>query len=132
LGSHDVNEPIIQITASYQEQPETTLEGDEDMMLQDFCKYVVDNDPDILVSTEQHYQSTRVLQHLFARIEEVGLDIQLGRGNTNNSNYADGRVYLDSNSVDTVGLIERARFAWFSCSNSSTLVCISAPCLSNS
>ncbi|HYA82826.1 MAG TPA: hypothetical protein VEH06_05170 [Candidatus Bathyarchaeia archaeon] len=101
------------------------------MMLQDFCKYVVDNDPDILASKEHHYQSP-VLQRLFARIEEVGLDIQLERGNTNNSNYADGRVYLDSNSVDTVGLIETARFAWFSCSNSSTLVCISAPCLSNS
>jgi len=39
------------------------------------------------LAREQHYQNTRVLQHLFARIEEVGLDIQLGRGNTDNSNH---------------------------------------------
>ena len=72
---------------------------------------MVDNDPDILVSREQHYQNIRVLQHLFARTEEVGLDIQLVRGNTNNNNHIDGRVELDSNSVDIVGLVEKARFA---------------------
>ena len=110
LDSHEVNDPIRQIIARYQKEPEIIFEGSEDTMLQKFCKYVVDNDPDILVSTEQHYQSTRVLQHIFARIEELGLDIQLGRGNTNNSNHIDGRVYLDS--IDSiVGLIEKARFA---------------------
>ncbi len=110
LDSHDVNDPIRQIIARYQKEPEIIFEGSEDTMLQKFCKYVVDNDPDILVSTEEHYQSTRVLQHIFARIEELGLDIQLGRGNTNNSNHIDGRVYLDS--IDSiVGLIEKARFA---------------------
>jgi hypothetical protein len=86
-------------------------EGDEETILQDFCKYVVHNDPDILVSKEQHYQSTRVLQHLFARIEMLGLNIQFGRGNTHNGNHIYGRTYLDSNSVDIVGLIEKARFA---------------------
>ena len=110
LDSHDVSYPIRQITARYQEQ-EIMFEGDEETILQNFCKYVVHNDPDILVSREQHYQSTRVLQYLFARIEMLGLDIQLGRGHTNNSNHIYGRIYLDSNSVDIVGLIEKARFA---------------------
>ncbi|MGA9150593.1 MAG: DNA polymerase domain-containing protein [Candidatus Nitrosopolaris sp.] len=106
---HDVSYPIRQIR--YQEEQEITFEGDEETILQDFYKYVVHNDPDILVSKEQHYQSTRVLQHLFARIEMLGLYIQLGRGNTNNGNHNYGRIYLDSNSVDIVGLIEKARFA---------------------
>jgi DNA polymerase elongation subunit (family B) len=109
LDSHDVNDPIRQISARYEEEPEITFEGSEETILQDFCKYVADNDPDILISTEQRYQNI-VLQHLFARIDEVGLNIQLGRGDTNNSNHIDGRIYLDS--VDSIiGLIEKARFA---------------------
>jgi DNA polymerase elongation subunit (family B) len=76
---------------------------------------VVASDPDILVSTEQHYRSTSVLQYLFARIEELGIDIELGRGKMKNwdkRNSVEGRVYLDSNSVGSiVGLIEKARFA---------------------
>jgi DNA polymerase elongation subunit (family B) len=111
LDLQDVSYPIRQITARYQEQQEITFEADEETILQGFCKYVVDNDPEILVSTEQHYRGTSILQYIFARAEEVGLDIQLGRCNTNNSNHIDGRVYLDSNSVDIVGLIEKARFA---------------------
>jgi DNA polymerase elongation subunit (family B) len=96
----------LQITARFQEEQEITFEGDEETIFQDFCKYVVHNDPDILVSKEQHYQSTRVLQHLFARIETLGLVIHLGRGNTNNSNHIYGRIYLDSDSVDIVGFDE--------------------------
>ncbi|MGA9150849.1 MAG: hypothetical protein WBZ36_09735 [Candidatus Nitrosopolaris sp.] len=96
MDSHNVSYPIRQITARYQEEQEITFECDEETILQDFCKYVVHNDPDILVSRqekqEQHYQSTRVLQHLFARIEMLGLDIQLGRGNTNNGNHIYGMI----------------------------------------
>ena len=77
-SSLDVNDPIRQIFARYQEELEIMFKGEEETILQEFCRYVVGNDPDILVSTEQHYQSTRVLQHLFARIEEVGLGIQFG------------------------------------------------------
>jgi DNA polymerase elongation subunit (family B) len=90
LDSHDVSYPIRQITARYQEAQEITFEGDEETILQDFCKYVVRNDPDIIISKEQHYQSARVLQHLFARIEMLGLDILLGRGKTNHSTHIDG------------------------------------------
>jgi DNA polymerase elongation subunit (family B) len=106
FDSHDVNDPIRQITARYQEDPEITFEDDEKTILQDFSKYVIASDPDILISAKQ-YQNTSVIEYLLARFEEVGLDIQLGRGNTN---HIDGRIYLDS--VDTiVGLIEKARFA---------------------
>ncbi len=111
LDSHDVSYPIRQIIARYQEEQDITFEGDEERILRDFCKYVVDNDPDILVSTEQHYRSTSILRYMFARAEDLGLDIQLGRGNINNNNHIDSRVYLDSNSVDIVALIEKARFA---------------------
>jgi DNA polymerase elongation subunit (family B) len=112
LDLHDVNDPIRRIDARYQEEAEIIFEGSEETILGEFCKYVVANDPDILVSIEQHYQSTSVLQYLFTRIEELGFDIELGRGKMKNCNHIDGRVYLDSNSVDSiVGLIEKARFA---------------------
>jgi DNA polymerase elongation subunit (family B) len=69
-------------------------------------------DPDILVSSVRHYRSTSVLHYLFVRIEDLELDIQLGRGDRNKTNHTAGGVYLDRNSVDSiVGLIEKARFA---------------------
>ena len=42
LDSHDVNDPILQITARYQEEPEITFEGTEKTILKDFCNYLVD------------------------------------------------------------------------------------------
>jgi DNA polymerase-2 len=112
LDSHDVNNPILQITARYQERPEVIFADDgENTILKDFCNYVVTNDPDILTSIEQNYRGTSVLKYLFARIEQLGLDVELGRMGKRTS--IDGRVYLDSNSFDTiVELIERARFGF--------------------
>ncbi|HXX96779.1 MAG TPA: DNA polymerase domain-containing protein [Candidatus Bathyarchaeia archaeon] len=108
--SHDVNDPIKQITARYQEEQEVTFADDEETILKDFCNYVLTNDPDILIATEQHCLGTSVLEYLIARMEELGIDIELGR--TDNRNAIEGRAYLDSDSFDSiVGLIENARFA---------------------
>jgi DNA polymerase elongation subunit (family B) len=109
LDSYDVNEPIRRINARYQEDPEGIFEGnDDETILKDFCNFVVANDPDILVSTEQH-RCTSILKYLFARLKELGIDLELGR--TNNSNGIEGRIYLVSNSFQSiVEIIERARF----------------------
>jgi DNA polymerase elongation subunit (family B) len=112
LDPHDVGDPIRQIIARYQEEPEITFEGSEDTILQEFCKYVVDNDPDILVSTKGHYRSSDILHYLFTRSIEVGVDIKLARGNTNKRNSVEGRIYLDSESFhNLVEVIEKCRFA---------------------
>ncbi|MGC2575318.1 MAG: DNA polymerase domain-containing protein [Candidatus Nitrosopolaris sp.] len=109
LDSHDVNDPIKQITVRYQEEQEVTFADDEETILKDFCNYVLTNDPDILVSTEQHCLGTSALEYLMTRMEELGIDIGLGR--TDKRNAIEGRVYLDSDSFDNiVGLIEKARF----------------------
>jgi DNA polymerase elongation subunit (family B) len=105
LDSHDVNDPIKQITARYQEEREVTFTDDEETILEDFCNYVLTKDPDILISTEQ--LGTSVLEYLITRMEELGIDIKLGR--TDKRNAIEGRVYLDS-SDSIVGLIEKARF----------------------
>jgi DNA polymerase elongation subunit (family B) len=111
FDSRDVNDPIRQIIARYQEEPEIMFEGSEDTMLQEFCKYVVANDPDILISAKQ-YRSTSVIEYVFARIKDLGIDIELGRCGKSRENSIEGRIYLDSNSVDSiVGFVEKARFA---------------------
>jgi len=109
LDSHDVNDPIKQITVRYQEEQEVTFADDEETILEDFCNYVLTNDPDILISTEQHCLGTSVLEYLIARMEELGIDIKLGR--TDKRNAIEGRAYLDSDSFDNiVELIEKTRF----------------------
>jgi DNA polymerase elongation subunit (family B) len=109
FDSHDVNDPIKQITTRYQEELEVTFADDEETILKDFCNCVLTNDPDILISTEQHCLGTSVLEYLIARMEELGIDIKLGR--TDKRNAVEGRVYLDSDSFDNiVGLVEKTRF----------------------
>jgi DNA polymerase elongation subunit (family B) len=109
LDSHDVNDPIKKITARYQEEQEVIFADDEETIIEDFCDYVLTNDPDILISVE-HCIGTCVLEYLIARIEELGIDIKLGR--TDKRNAIEGRVHLESDSFDNlVELIEKARFA---------------------
>ena len=111
LDSHDVNDPIKQITARYQEEQEVIFADDEQTILEDFCNYVLTNDPDILISTEQHSLGTSDLEYLIARMEELGIDIKLGR--TDKRNAIEGRAYLDNDSFDNiVGLNEKT---WFGC-----------------
>jgi DNA polymerase elongation subunit (family B) len=99
LDSGDFNNPVRRICARFQEQPEIIFERSEEQTLTDFCKYALAKDPDILVSPKQHYSSNGILQYLFARIEELGIDIGIG-------------IYLDSDSFQNlVEEIEKCRFA---------------------
>ena len=117
LGPHDVNDPITEIRIRYQEEPEISLEGNEDIILKDFCEYVLAKDPDILVSTNQHTRGIVILEYLLTRMRELNLDLLLGRDDqTNKRNGVEGRVYLMNKSfhsdLELLNLIEKARFGF--------------------
>ena len=112
FGAYDLNDPITEIIARYQQEPDISFGGSEDSILKDFSEYILAKDPDILISLNQH---SRIVEYLFARMSALGLG--LGRDkNTNKTNKIGGRVYLNNKSfhddLDIVGLIERARFAF--------------------
>ena len=46
-SGHDVNDPVTEIIVRYQEEPEISLEGTEDAILQSFREYIQAKDPDI-------------------------------------------------------------------------------------
>jgi DNA polymerase elongation subunit (family B) len=50
------NNPVTLIRARYQEEPDVSFEGDEESMFLDFRDYVLNKDPDILVSTHWGYK----------------------------------------------------------------------------
>jgi DNA polymerase elongation subunit (family B) len=111
-----LNDPIAEIRAKYQEEPEISVEGGEDSILESFCEYVLVKDPDILVSSSQHSRTT-TLDYVFVRMTGLGLDLHLGRDkNTDKTDRIEGRVYLSNKSfrsdLDLVGLIEKAQFAF--------------------
>jgi DNA polymerase elongation subunit (family B) len=113
LDPYDINDPIRQISVKYQEETEVTFEGSEETILRGLCKYIVANDPDIVISTtKQHYKSPSVLRYLFARIEDLGIDIELGRCGKSMGKSIEGRIYLEIESADSlIELIEKVRFA---------------------
>jgi DNA polymerase elongation subunit (family B) len=118
---HDVNDAVTEIKVRYQEEPEISLEGSEDAILESFCEYIQTKDPDILFSLNQHSRTT-TLDYLFMRITRLGLDLDFGRDKkTHIPNKIEGRVYLNNKSfqsdLDLVGLIERAQFSFLSLSS---------------
>ena len=80
-----------------------TFAHDEETILKDFCNYVLTNDPDILISTGQHCLGTSVLEYLITRMEELGIDIKLGR--TDKRTAIEGRVYLGGGGGDSFNSI---------------------------
>ena len=117
LGPDDFTSRVTEVRMRYQEEPEISLDGSEDIILKDFRRYVLTKDPDILVSTNQYSRNIVILEYLFTRMSELGLDQQLGRDNqTNKKNRVEGRVYLSNRSfhsdLDLVSLIEKAQFAF--------------------
>jgi DNA polymerase elongation subunit (family B) len=115
FGAYDLNDPITEIRARYQQEPDFSFSGSEGSILKDFSEYVLAKDPDILVSSTQHSRSITALDYLFIRMRKLGLDLQIARDKkTNMLNQLQGRVYLSSTSfhydLDLVALIERARF----------------------
>ena len=57
---------------------EISFNSKEEKDILDFCSYVQDEDPDILLFEGDHYAST-ILDYLFARMETLGLNLHLGR-----------------------------------------------------
>jgi DNA polymerase elongation subunit (family B) len=113
-GPHDVDIPIREIRARYQDEPEISFDGSEEILLKDFCKYVLTKDADLLVSTNQQSRSIDILEHFFTRINELGLVLHFGR--VNQTNKMEGRICLSHKSfnsdLDLVAVIEKARFAF--------------------
>jgi DNA polymerase elongation subunit (family B) len=134
-GKINPDDQVIMIKARYedihdsQQDKEAIFSNKEEKnLLEEFCKYVQDRDPDIIVYVGDQYAST-VLDYLFARIGRLGLDLQLGRENNNQIKnlkhpglqWIKGRLSISSrNSRSSVfdnlglaGLIERCRFSFY-------------------
>jgi DNA polymerase elongation subunit (family B) len=84
-GKISPEDPVIMIKSRYEDtsdsQQDTEVLFDnrlEKDILVDFCNYVEDKDPDVIVFLGDHYANT-VLDYLFARIVKLGLDLNLGR-----------------------------------------------------
>ncbi len=108
---------IRQIRVRYEGEQDVFFEGDEESIIKKFHEYVVNKNPDILVSSRDNYNST-LFYDLITKMNAVGFDI--GRepsapGKTNKATVK-GRICLESRSfhtnLDLAGLIERARFGF--------------------
>lgn len=127
-GKINPEESIIRIRTKCEDEPSLQQESaeiyfdikDEIDILEKFCSYVQDKNPDILVSVNDHYTS-RVLDYLFARTQKLGLDLHLGREKIRVSasfkhpglQWTKGRLSLNNYStlynLGFAGLIERCK-----------------------
>ena len=83
-GKINPEEPIGMIKLRYEDvsdprQVVETLDNKEEKdILETFCSYVQEKDPDIFVFEGDHYANT-ILDYLFARIVRLGLELDIGR-----------------------------------------------------
>jgi DNA polymerase elongation subunit (family B) len=84
-GKINPEDSVVRIKSQYEDanDPKQNVEvlfdsNQEEGMLRDFCGYVKDKDPDILVVAGDHYANT-ILDYLFARMVNLGLELDLGR-----------------------------------------------------
>jgi DNA polymerase elongation subunit (family B) len=84
FGAYDLNDPITEIRARYQQEPDFSFSRSEDSVLKDFSEYVLAKDPDILVSSSPHSRSITALDYLFTRMRNLGLDLQIARDKKTN------------------------------------------------
>lgn len=84
-GKINPQEPVSLIKSGYEDvrDPQCNLEilfdnNQEKEILENFCSYMQDKDPDILVFEGAHYANT-ILDYLFARMMKIGLELSLGR-----------------------------------------------------
>jgi DNA polymerase elongation subunit (family B) len=100
-------------------------------ILESFCHYVQDKDPDILVFEGDHYAGT-ILDYLFARTVRLGLELSLGREKVNlglltslerpGKHWIKGRLAISNKTVNRyssildrfgfAGLIELCKFGF--------------------
>jgi DNA polymerase elongation subunit (family B) len=88
-GKINPEDAVIWIKVKYEDtsdpQQDTEVLFDNKLekdILVDFCNHVQAKDPDIIVFLGDHYANT-ILDYLFARIVELGLDLHLGREKKN-------------------------------------------------
>ena len=100
------SDQIRQIKARHQDKPFISFEREEERIFKEFHEFVVNKDPDILVSTGDTFK------HFITKMSTLGCDI----GREPNKTSVKGRVCLESKSfhidLDLSGLIERARFGF--------------------
>jgi DNA polymerase elongation subunit (family B) len=84
-GKVNPEDPVMKIKSRYEDasNPEQTTDTlfeskEEKDVLEDFCSYIHNKDPDILIFLGDHYPGT-ILDYLFARMVKLGLELDLGR-----------------------------------------------------
>jgi DNA polymerase elongation subunit (family B) len=84
-GKINPEDSVVIIKSRYEDvrDPQQTVERifdskEEKDILEAFCSYVQDKDPDILVFPGDNYANT-ILDYLFARVVKLGLELELGR-----------------------------------------------------
>ncbi|HEY3526136.1 MAG TPA: DNA polymerase domain-containing protein [Nitrososphaeraceae archaeon] len=84
-GKINPEDPVSLIKSRYRDVRDTqnNLEilfdsNQEKEILEAFCSYVQDKDPDILVFEGDYYANT-ILDYLFARMVKIGLELDIGR-----------------------------------------------------
>jgi DNA polymerase elongation subunit (family B) len=84
-GKINLEDPVVIIKSRYEDvrDPQQAVERIFDSkegkdILEDFCSFVLDKDPDILVFPGDNYANT-ILDYLFARVVKLGLELELGR-----------------------------------------------------
>jgi DNA polymerase elongation subunit (family B) len=84
-GKVNPEDPVTMIKSRYKyaSNPQLVVETlfdskEEGNILESFCSYVQDKDPDILIFLGDHYAGT-ILDYLFARMVRLGLALDLGR-----------------------------------------------------
>jgi DNA polymerase elongation subunit (family B) len=88
-GKINPEERVIMMKSRYedtndpQQNAETVFESEqENEILSDFCNYLQEKDPDIIVFVGDYYANT-ILDYLFARTVKLALDLQVGREKKN-------------------------------------------------
>jgi DNA polymerase elongation subunit (family B) len=137
-GKINPEDPVVLIKSKYADirDPQQAVETEfyrvqEKEILEAFCSYVQDKDPDILVFEGNHYANT-ILDYLFARMVKIGLELSLGRENVNlglltslerpGRHWIKGRLVISRKTVNRyssildrfgfAGLIELCRFGF--------------------
>lgn len=117
--SLDYDDPIKSIQVEFLSE-NVVFKDNESTMLQDFCRYIVSQDPDIITFSNNNWQ---VLGYLIERVKKLSLNVQLGRrkvdlykcdGNTMEK-WTQGRICVTgryNTSGSMAGLIELSRFSF--------------------
>ena len=119
LSDFSCSTPITKITVTHNEQ-QVSFDGLEETILQDFCKYVLAENPDILICVTRDNRSALTISHyLFTRAKMLRVNFQLGRqtdGIETLTHRIQGRIVLNTspflNEFGLAGLVERSRFSF--------------------